>query len=57
MVLTGLENRKRILSLDAEGISTIDDLAEWEEDDWIGINGRGIVNALTRLKIPPIQDS
>ena len=30
----GLENRTRIDSLDAEGISSIDDLAEWEDDDW-----------------------
>jgi len=30
----GLENRTRVLSLDAEGISTIDDLAEWEDEDW-----------------------
>ena len=30
----GLENRTRVLSLDVEGISTIDNLVEWEEGDW-----------------------
>ena len=30
----GLTNRTKILSLNAEGISTIDDLAEWEDEDW-----------------------
>ena len=30
----GLTNRTKISSLNAEGISTIDDLAEWEDEDW-----------------------
>ena len=29
----GLTNRTRVSSLDAEGISSIDDLAEWDDDD------------------------
>ena len=30
----GLDNRTRVDSLDAEGISTVDDMAEWNDDDW-----------------------
>ena len=30
----GSDNRTRVDSLDAEGISTVDDMAEWKDDDW-----------------------
>lgn len=30
----GLNNRTRVDSLDAEGISTVDDMAEWKDEDW-----------------------
>ena len=29
----GLDNRTRVNSLDAEVISTVDDMAEWNDDD------------------------
>ena len=30
----GLNNRTMVDSLDAEGISTVDDMAEWKDEDW-----------------------
>ena len=30
----GLSNRTQTLSLALEGIATVDDLADWDEDDW-----------------------
>ena len=30
----GFDYRMRVDSLDAEGVSTVDDMAEWKDDDW-----------------------
>ena len=43
-----LVNRTRVDSLDAEGVSTVNDMAEWKNDDW----GSWVVNCKRSDKIP-----